>query len=738
LVVHCSDERVAEALDPAVRALRRRGWTVRFAPIPASTPTPPGDPTVDLWALFPRDLERVPAARALFEALELPGVPRTTADLEPYLGAHGALVAQSADPAQPDRASLLALGGSPVALVGALRELEPARREAWLLLDERGPVRGGALEGWRGSEDFVRSAALAPGQAAVDRGERRLRVDWVEARVAGELDFADAQAYTLLAKQAADTVLELVDPERPYAGPAPHLYLVGNAERLLALGESDLACSNPIDRSVVAWLGPETESGRRLSDGGAEFARALALARLGEPYQAWLLDGLGVDASGSWWGQGLGEWCAHLARAGLLDDLSAILEEDDSPPGLSPHVRGPARGLLLRILRTRMGPAVVRSVWQGASLPQAASAAFQSWVDAARVQPRADLARRAELLAGPNRVGAVLQAGPCDSPLDEWNFGTAACRAGLRELADLGANSIALEFNASMEPSAVEWPGRPRRFQPYAAVDLALAAAASEARRLGLRPALRPVLLRTDGGQLAAQQIDSIVGGSAEFFACFEQVLLHAALLGELLEAELLCLGHGMPVVSATRTVAAHVPDGAAQWQALIARLRGVFGGLLTYGADLHSELPGIEFWDALDWVGIELFPPLDDPFGSGQRPSDEAASARLADEMRQLVAAAARIQRRGLITAVGFHSTSEAWRWPHRPLGATDPKEQARLVTALREAWRSYLPDATVLAGCYYYAWSLDPHARGSEHRGSSVRDKPAEVELERLFRSN
>ena len=78
------------------------------------------------------------------------------------------------------------------------------------------------------------------------------------------------------------------------------------------------------------------------------------------------------------------------------------------------------------------------------------------------------------------------------------------------------------------------------------------------------------------------------------------------------------------------------------EWWDMIAAVRAVYPGLLTYAAHNLEEAEAVPFWDDLDAIGVTLYPVLGadqdrnarqtvmraaaERFGHGRRPADAAA----------------------------------------------------------------------------------------------------------------
>ena len=94
------------------------------------------------------------------------------------------------------------------------------------------------------------------------------------------------------------------------------------------------------------------------------------------------------------------------------------------------------------------------------------------------------------------------------------------------------------------------------------------------------------------------------------WFADLEQLVAHYAALAEEEGVSLLSLGSEYNRLDRSEE---------ARWRAVAAVARAEFGGGLTYGANWNDAATGgdwraIEFWDALDFVGIDAYFPLASP----------------------------------------------------------------------------------------------------------------------------
>jgi hypothetical protein len=166
-------------------------------------------------------------------------------------------------------------------------------------------------------------------------------------------------------------------------------------------------------------------------------------------------------------------------------------------------------------------------------------------------------------------------------------------------------------------------------------------------------------------------------------------------------------------------------------WAQLIADVRRVFHGKLTYSAN-WDEAENVLFWDQLDYIGVNAFYPLAEHDDASY--ATYAQGAQLA--MRRVAQLAAEIHKPVLFVEIGYTTRSNAavqpWLWPDDMHGVVvDEWEQARALSALIGA---AVPNEW-LAGFYvwrYYAnlddvsqearWGFSPHAKLAERLLANV----------------
>lgn len=191
--------------------------------------------------------------------------------------------------------------------------------------------------------------------------------------------------------------------------------------------------------------------------------------------------------------------------------------------------------------------------------------------------------------------------------------------------------------------------------------------------------------------------------------------------LADSLEVELYCVGTEFRVPARERP---------AFWRGLIDSLRTFYTGELTYAAN-WDNFQQVDFWDALDYLGVDAYFPLTDTpdprprqLDSAWRPHREA----LADAHRQW-------RKPVLFTEYGYHSATGALRkpWAIDAGGASvDLSAQQKGLSAL---YRQFWPRPW-FAGGFLWKWHA-PYRQvgGPSDAGFTPQGKPALETVRRWY---
>jgi hypothetical protein len=206
--------------------------------------------------------------------------------------------------------------------------------------------------------------------------------------------------------------------------------------------------------------------------------------------------------------------------------------------------------------------------------------------------------------------------------------------------------------------------------------DSGLVQTASMARSLGMRTLLKPHLWVRHGAWCGDLEMLTEADWQA-WFASYEAWILHYARLAE---------AHGMEAF-AVGTELGKTTARTDDWRRIIAGVRAVYHGPITYCANWRDEAERIEFWDGLDFIGIQAYYPVAATAASPRR-SEMAAS--WTPVVAELACLARRSGKPIVFTEVGYRSVTdglrEPWRWETD--GEQDLDLQCEAFAALFEAF--------------------------------------------------
>lgn len=166
-----------------------------------------------------------------------------------------------------------------------------------------------------------------------------------------------------------------------------------------------------------------------------------------------------------------------------------------------------------------------------------------------------------------------------------------------------GANWTAIAFSAIQATAhSTEIPYR----DAPTVTDEEVEWAVREAKSLGLNVCLKPIVNCADGTWRAhINFFDKDVPCEpkwSDWFRSYSAYILHFAKIAEDTGCEMLCIGCEM--VQADRR--------EAEWRQLIAEVRKVYTGLITYNCDKYQE-DNVGWWDALDIISSSGYYPAND-----------------------------------------------------------------------------------------------------------------------------
>ncbi|HSS49585.1 MAG TPA: hypothetical protein VLX28_11635 [Thermoanaerobaculia bacterium] len=432
--------------------------------------------------------------------------------------------------------------------------------------------------------------------------------------------------------------------------------------------------------------------------GAYRYALARALisrAGLGGKSPPWLERGAALWLSETWYGRPWRDWLPLFAAAKALPTAAELLAGEDERDASAP-LWTPAAALVVDRLP---GATVAEKLARTPS--QESVAAILARLAAAPIENRK---------SGLQNPSVPFLAGVSLAMLNRLETGYHAPVVGkqLDAFAALGSNAV------SLMPFAFQRaPDRPEiaflNHGPGSETDIGLIHATRLARARGFHVLYKPHLWISHGswpGEVEMKTEDDW----ARWWQSYRRYVLHHAFLARWAGADLFSVGCEL-----SKTV-----KREAEWRDLIAAVRLLYPGVVTYSGNWYGDLEGVRFWDALDLIGIDSYYPL-----SASPQATRAELDRGAQEIaKRFAAASRRAGRKILLTEVGFAAHRRAWLAPHTEGGEVSQDDQALAYQALFAA----LGRPKWLAGTFIWKAFSAPGSEGRSEADFRFQGRKAE----------
>lgn len=135
------------------------------------------------------------------------------------------------------------------------------------------------------------------------------------------------------------------------------------------------------------------------------------------------------------------------------------------------------------------------------------------------------------------------------------------------------------------------------------------------------------------------------------------------------------------------------------RWRSLIADVRALYDGHLTYAANWDG-LERVRFWDALDSIGVQAYFPMGDR--SSSRSALNARWSGLLTDLRQL---STRWDRPIVLAEIGYTRSVDAAARPWEAARQSTP-EAIQLRTALADIALERAAEAPFILGMFWWKW--------------------------------
>ena len=295
-------------------------------------------------------------------------------------------------------------------------------------------------------------------------------------------------------------------------------------------------------------------------------------------------------------------------------------------------------------------------------------------------------------------------------------YGSRLAQQSVDEMKALGSNAMALvPYSFLRNPNVpatipvVKYPG--------SETDEAVIASAFYAKKQGLAVMLKPQIWLGHGQWPGDIKMSSDAEWKS-FFGDYSYWMAHYALLAELYDLDILCIGTEM-----TQTTQLRPYD----WRFLIHRLRKLYSGSLTYAANWGAEFENSAFWDDLDYIGLNCYYPL----SAKDNPTQQELEAGFAVVLSKIDQVWNRFHKPLIFTEIGFPSVDHPWKEPHVDWGSDtfNEADQKRCYEIICKG----IQNQPWCKGILW--WKFSSHLRQSE--GSRTDFSPYHKEAEEVVRN-
>lgn len=243
----------------------------------------------------------------------------------------------------------------------------------------------------------------------------------------------------------------------------------------------------------------------------------------------------------------------------------------------------------------------------------------------------------------------------------------------------------------------------------YSATAESVVHAIDTCHKLGMKVMLKPMVDCRDGTWRGN------INPSFEWFSAYEQFVDFWARIAEENKVESFCVGCELK-----DTVL-----WSSSWKLVIRNVRTRYSGPMTYAAN-HGNEKNVDWWDELDYIGIDAYYPLTDK----NDPTLSELKSAWEDRADSLEAwlGAFRNTKKIVFTEIGYQSADGTNRtpWYTDPSShATDLQEQAECYEALLSVCR----ERSWWLGAFWWNWETKASGGGQDDPYWTPMNKPAEA---------
>ncbi|MFT5890061.1 MAG: hypothetical protein ACI9Y7_000149 [Dokdonia sp.] len=241
--------------------------------------------------------------------------------------------------------------------------------------------------------------------------------------------------------------------------------------------------------------------------------------------------------------------------------------------------------------------------------------------------------------------------------------------------------------------------------------------AAFEAKQLGMQSLLKPQVFFGNSWP-GALEYETQEDWDA-FFDYYYRWIRHYAFLAEIHQIDALCMG-----VEFAKATLSH----GEQWKHMFQKARGLYQGNMTYAANWGEEFETVDFWNELDFIGINSYYPL----SKNDTPTDDELKVSFEEVKTKIKTVYQKYQKPIVFTEIGFRSIEAPWKNPHAD-GDTpfNEEHQQRCYEVIFEG----IQNEPWCAGILWWKFPSYLEYRGRENTAFTPNNKATEATVRKWF---
>lgn len=302
----------------------------------------------------------------------------------------------------------------------------------------------------------------------------------------------------------------------------------------------------------------------------------------------------------------------------------------------------------------------------------------------------------------------MFQKGMCYVTWSKDSFELPSSDRSLKSMADAGVKSVSIvvtwyqeKYNSTEMTQTDRTPS-----------DSSVRHAIRKAHEYGMNVMLKPHidLISEDGNSRSDIGFNSPEKWKA-WFSNYLRFITHYALIAREENVEFFCIGTEL-AFAATQTI---------YWEeTLIPETRKVFPGQIVYAAN-WDEYSQVEFWDELDYIGIDSYFPL----SNKDNPPLDELRAGWKKWLAEIESVQKKYDKPVIFTESGYCSADSAARkpWEEAMSGNANTALQADCYRALLETFW----DKPWFYGIYWWSWNTYAGSGGNNNKKFTPQNKPA-----------